>query len=136
MRVGIFTAGWWNRPPLCDPSQGFATKTSLAIAVRIMQGCGFGLSGSSMVNTAGGLSPGRIALKRFFDFFWPLVGVIAVAVSLWLLRQEFEGQAVGPEVWEHFKSIPLRHTFLAVLSTLVAYAALAWYDRIALLHLG
>jgi len=75
-------------------------------------------------------------MKRFFDFFWPLVGVMAVAVSLWLLRREFEGEAVGPEVWEHFKSIPLGHTLLAILSTLVAYAALAWYDRIALLHLG
>src|SRR5262249_7774219 len=28
------------------------------------------------------------------------------------------------------------HHVLAILSTLVAYAALAWYDRIALLHLG
>ena len=75
-------------------------------------------------------------MKRFFDFFWPLVGVSAVAVSLWLLHSEFKGEAVGPEVWEHFKSIPLGHTLLAMLSTLVAYAALAWYDRIALLHLG
>jgi glycosyltransferase 2 family protein len=135
MRVGIFTAGWWNQRPQCDLTQGFETKTSLAIAARIMQGCGFGLSGSSMAKTAGGLSPGRKAMKRFFDFFWPAVGVLAVAVSLWLLRREFEGEAVGPEVWEHFKSIPQGHTFLAILSTLVAYAALAWYDRIALLHL-
>jgi glycosyltransferase 2 family protein len=102
---------------------------------RIMQGCGLGFSGSSMVVAAGGLSQGRIGMKRFFDFFWPIVGVLAVAVSLWLLRREFEGEAVGPEVWEHFKSIPPGHTLLAIFSTLVAYAALAWYDRIALLHL-
>jgi glycosyltransferase 2 family protein len=75
-------------------------------------------------------------MKRSLDFFWPVFGFAAVAVSLWLLHREFKGEAVGPEVWEHFKSIPLGHTLLAILSTLVAYAALAWYDRIALLHLG
>jgi uncharacterized membrane protein YbhN (UPF0104 family) len=75
-------------------------------------------------------------MKRILDFFWPLLGFAAVAVSLWLLHREFKGEAVGPEVWEHFKSISLGHSLLAILSTLVAYAALAWYDRIALLHLG
>ncbi|WP_036264045.1 lysylphosphatidylglycerol synthase domain-containing protein [Methylocapsa aurea] len=75
-------------------------------------------------------------MKRIFDFFWPLVGLIAVAVSLWLLYREFRGASVGPEVWEHLKSISPMRYLLAILSTLVAYAALAWYDRIALLHLG
>jgi uncharacterized membrane protein YbhN (UPF0104 family) len=78
----------------------------------------------------------RRAMKRILDFFWPLVGFAAVAVSLWLLHREFKGEAVGPEVWEHLKSISVGHYLLAILSTLVAYAALAWYDRIALLHLG
>ncbi|MCI0468313.1 MAG: UPF0104 family protein [Beijerinckiaceae bacterium] len=75
-------------------------------------------------------------MKRILDFFWPVLGFAAVAVSLWLLHREFQGEAVGPEVWEHFKSISLGHHLLAILSTFVAYAALAWYDRIALLHLG
>lgn len=75
-------------------------------------------------------------MKRILDFFWPVIGFIAVVVSLWLLHKEFKGESVGPEVIEHFKSIPPSHTILAMLSTLVAYAALAWYDRIALLHLG
>ena len=35
-----------------------------------------------------------------------------------------------------FAAIPASRWFLAVLSTLVAYVALAWYDRIALFHLG
>ena len=78
----------------------------------------------------------RRTMKRILDFFWPVVGFAAVAVSLWLLHSEFKGEAVGPEVWEHLKSISLGHYLLAMLSTLVAYAALAWYDRIALLHLG
>lgn len=75
-------------------------------------------------------------MKRLLDFFWPVTGFAAVAVSLWLLHNEFEGEAVGPEVWDHLKSISLTHHALAIFSTLVAYAALAWYDRIALLHLG
>jgi glycosyltransferase 2 family protein len=75
-------------------------------------------------------------MKRILDFFWPLLGFVAVAVSIWALHRQFKGEAVGPEVWEHFRSIPLGNTLLAILSTLVAYAALAWYDRIALLHLG
>lgn len=75
-------------------------------------------------------------MKRILDFFWPLIGFAAVAVSLWLLHKEFKGEAVGPDVWEHVKSISLGHHLLAIFSTLVAYAALAWYDRIALLHLG
>jgi uncharacterized membrane protein YbhN (UPF0104 family) len=78
----------------------------------------------------------RRAMKRILDFTWPLMGLAAVAVSLWLLHREFKGEAVGPEVWDYLKSISPGNYLLAVLSTLVAYAALAWYDRIALLHLG
>jgi glycosyltransferase 2 family protein len=80
--------------------------------------------------------PLRRAMKRILDFVWPLMGLAAVAVSLWLLHREFKGEAVGPEVWDHLKSISPGNYLLAVVSTLVAYAALAWYDRIALLHLG
>jgi uncharacterized membrane protein YbhN (UPF0104 family) len=75
-------------------------------------------------------------MKRFFDFFWPLVGLAAVAVSLWLLYKEFQGAAIGSQVWENLKEIPPRDYLFAIGSTLVAYAALAWYDRIALRHLG
>jgi glycosyltransferase 2 family protein len=78
----------------------------------------------------------RRVMKRILDFVWPLMGLAAVAVSLWLLHREFKGEAVGPEVWDYLKSISPGNYLLAGLSTLVAYAALAWYDRIALLHLG
>jgi hypothetical protein len=78
----------------------------------------------------------RRVMKRILDFVWPLMGLAAVAVSLWLLHREFKGEAVGPDVWHYLKSISPGRYLLVVLSTLVAYAALAWYDRIALLHLG
>ena len=40
------------------------------------------------------------------------------------------------DVWDSLTAVPAHRYALAALSTLVAYAALAWYDRIALLHLG
>ncbi len=75
-------------------------------------------------------------MKRLLDFFWPIVGLTVVGVSLWLLHQEFRGEAVGAHVWANLKAIGFGHYSLAVAATLIAYAALAWYDRIALLHLG
>ena len=39
-------------------------------------------------------------------------------------------------VWHQLASISTAHYTMAVLCALLAYAALAWYDRIALLHLG
>jgi uncharacterized membrane protein YbhN (UPF0104 family) len=75
-------------------------------------------------------------MKRILDFIWPAIGLIAVVASLWLLQKEFKGEAVGPEVWQYLKAIPPTRYAMAVLCTLVAYGALAWYDRIALIHLG
>ncbi len=75
-------------------------------------------------------------MKRILDFLWPAIGVLAVVVSVWLLYLEFRGQHVGPEVWRQLRAIPPSRYLLAIASTLVAYGALAWYDRIALRHLG
>jgi glycosyltransferase 2 family protein len=75
-------------------------------------------------------------MKRILDFVWPVVGLIVVGISLWLLHKEFHGNAVGAHIWANLKEISAAHFALAIASTLVAYAALAWYDRIALLHLG
>jgi uncharacterized membrane protein YbhN (UPF0104 family) len=75
-------------------------------------------------------------MKRFLDYLWPLIGLIAVVVSIWLLSKEFEGEAVASQVWQQLESIPPKQYVLSFLSALFAYAALAWYDRIALVHLG
>jgi glycosyltransferase 2 family protein len=75
-------------------------------------------------------------MKRLTEFVWPAIGVAALVVSIWLLDQQFRGQAIGPKVLADLKTIPLPQYGLAILATLVAYAALAWYDRIALMHLG
>ncbi len=74
-------------------------------------------------------------MKRHLNYLWPLIGIGAVVLSLWLLFRELRGLSFA-EVEGAFAAIPAGRWVLAVLSTLVAYLALAWYDRIALLHLG
>jgi glycosyltransferase 2 family protein len=108
-------------------------KLPLAIGASIVHGCRPGRRGA---HRGGAIHVLRRAMKRILDLVWPLMGLAAVAVSLWLLHREFKGEAVGPDVWHYLKSISPGNYLLAILSTLVAYAALAWYDRIALLHLG
>jgi uncharacterized membrane protein YbhN (UPF0104 family) len=75
-------------------------------------------------------------MKKILEYVWPVVGLLAVVGSFYLLYGEFRGEAVGEEVWADLKAIPLTHWGAAALCSLLAYAALAWYDRIALLHLG
>jgi uncharacterized membrane protein YbhN (UPF0104 family) len=75
-------------------------------------------------------------MKKFLDYLWPLVGLIAVVASLYLLYHEFKGENVGADVWEAIKAIPPHNYIAAGFCTILAYLALAWYDRIALLHLG
>jgi glycosyltransferase 2 family protein len=86
-------------------------------------------------SSASGPTDGRL-MKRFFEFVWPGLGLAAVIISIWLLHQQFRGNAVAPEVWADLKAISPGQYGLVVAATLIAYAALAWYDRIALLHLG
>jgi uncharacterized membrane protein YbhN (UPF0104 family) len=74
-------------------------------------------------------------MKRILEYVWPVVGLVAVCASIYLLYREFRGESVGPAVWADLKAIPPHRYALAALSTLGAYAALAWYDRIALIHL-
>ena len=75
-------------------------------------------------------------MKRVRNLFWPAIGIAAVVASLLLLIRTFQGESVGPLIWLQLRSIPPMSCALAVASTFVAYAALAWYDRIALLHLN
>ena len=78
----------------------------------------------------------RRLMKRFFEFVWPVIGIAAVIVAIFLLHRQFRGEAVGTQVWAAIRALPPSQFILAMLATLTAYAALAWYDRIALLHLG
>jgi glycosyltransferase 2 family protein len=76
-------------------------------------------------------------MKKYAEYIWPLIGLAAVVGSFYLLYHEFEGEkSIGADVWAALTAISLHNYLLAGASTLLAYAALAWYDRIALLHLG
>ena len=74
-------------------------------------------------------------MKRYLNYLWPVIGIGAVVLSLWLLFRELRGLSFA-EVEAAVTAIPAGRWLLAILATLVAYLALAWYDRIALLHLG
>lgn len=68
-------------------------------------------------------------------YIWPVVGVAAVAFSVWLLYHELRGLSLD-ELWDSLTAITGRDWLLAAAATLVAYGALAAYDHLALLHLG
>lgn len=74
-------------------------------------------------------------MKKKLEFVWPVIGLAAVVFSFWLLYKEFQGNSIA-QVWGVLVAIPAHRYALAILATLGAYWALAWYDRIALLHLG
>lgn len=96
-------------------------------------------------------------MKRYLDYIWPIVGLVAVIWSVDLLWEKLKAEAATDaavqalldqgNLWQNIKIIASGigqkialispEAFLhAALATLVAYAALAWYDRIALIHLG
>jgi glycosyltransferase 2 family protein len=78
---------------------------------------------------------GILGMKRVQDIAWPVIGLGAVAVSSWFLFKELRGLSFA-SLREAIASISLGRWLLAIASTLLAYSALAWYDRIALMHLG
>ena len=45
-------------------------------------------------------------MKRALDFFWPVLGMVAVLVAFWLLAREFRGEAVRRDVIEALRAIP------------------------------
>jgi hypothetical protein len=100
----------------------------------------------------------RKSLARYAsDLAWPLISLLSVGLSLWLLQQKLEAevsadpvvraalaegafwsdmQVVSSAILDRLVEIPLQGYLFAAAATLVAYAALAWYDRISLNYLG
>lgn len=68
-------------------------------------------------------------------YIWPAVGFAAVIFSIWLLYHELRGLSLD-ELWDSLMAISARDWTLAIGATLLAYGALAGYDRLALMHLG
>jgi len=74
-------------------------------------------------------------MRKYADYIWPVVGLCAVVFAGWLLYRELSGISLA-EISGAIRAIPLKNWVGAICATIVAYGALAWYDRIALLHLG
>lgn len=74
-------------------------------------------------------------METIKKYIWPFIGLCAVVFSFYLLWREFQGSTLN-DVWNALGRVGRLDFFLAFLATLGAYAALAGYDRIALLHLN
>ncbi len=72
---------------------------------------------------------------KWKDYVWPAIGLAAVVLSAWLLYGELRGISLD-DVGDGLFAISLHQWLFAALSSLAAYAALAGYDHIALLHIG
>lgn len=69
------------------------------------------------------------------DLIWTLIGLGAVLLSSYLLYHEVRTISFA-EIADSLHAISQRNWLLAAGATLGAYCALAWYDRIAIAHLG
>ncbi|WP_074381252.1 lysylphosphatidylglycerol synthase transmembrane domain-containing protein [Bartonella doshiae] len=69
------------------------------------------------------------------QFMWPFIGILAMLISIRILYIKLSAISFG-DVLERLSNLSAHHWLLAGLCSLLAYAALAGYDRIALQHLG
>lgn len=69
------------------------------------------------------------------DWIWTIIGLAAVVLSCYLLYQEIRTISLD-ELSDSLYAIRPHNWLMAAGATLGAYCALAWYDRIALAHLG
>ena len=72
---------------------------------------------------------------KWKDYVWPVVGLAAVVFSGWMLYNELRGISAS-DVIDGLAAIPPHRWLMAAFGALVAYAALAGYDHIALTHIG
>ena len=74
-------------------------------------------------------------MVRKSDLAWTVIGLLAVVLSCYLLYKEIRTISLA-ELAESLRAIPFSNWLMAAGATLGAYTALAWYDRIAIAHLG
>ena len=69
------------------------------------------------------------------DWIWTVIGLAAVVFSCYLLYREIRTISLD-ELTDSLHAIRAHNWLMAAGATLGAYVALAWYDRIAIAHLG
>lgn len=72
---------------------------------------------------------------KWKDYIWPLIGIMAVIVSAWLLYKELRSISLE-DVIDSLTAITLKQWLLSAACALLSYMSLAGYDRIALKHLN
>jgi glycosyltransferase 2 family protein len=73
-------------------------------------------------------------MQRIMDRLWLVIGLAAVMFTGWLLYRELRGHSPG-EFLSAIRAISPSRWLLALISTALAYSALACYDQLALAHL-
>ena len=68
-------------------------------------------------------------------YIWPLIGIVAMVVSIYILYHKLSAISFS-DITGRLGALSPHHWVLAAFFALIAYAALAGYDRIALQHLG
>jgi uncharacterized membrane protein YbhN (UPF0104 family) len=69
------------------------------------------------------------------DAIWPIIGIGAVVFSCWLLFREVRTISLD-EIWASFTAITGWQWAGSLASAALAYVMLAYYDRLALRHIG
>ncbi|WP_439272127.1 lysylphosphatidylglycerol synthase transmembrane domain-containing protein [Pseudochrobactrum sp. HB0163] len=72
---------------------------------------------------------------KWKDYIWPVIGIGAVIVSVWLLYKELRSISLE-DVIDSMTAITLKQWLLSAGCALLSYMSLAGYDRIALKHLN
>lgn len=71
----------------------------------------------------------------FRKYGWPVLGLVVVAISIYLLYRELRGLSLD-DLGDSFEAITWRHWLLSLAGAVFAYIALAAYDALALRYLG
>jgi glycosyltransferase 2 family protein len=69
------------------------------------------------------------------DYLWAAVGIGAVGLAVWVLLGELRGISLD-DVYDSLAAIPPQGWVLSALGAVLAYAAIAGYDHMALSHIG
>ncbi|WOC17065.1 lysylphosphatidylglycerol synthase transmembrane domain-containing protein [Pseudochrobactrum sp. MP213Fo] len=72
---------------------------------------------------------------KWKDYIWPIIGLAAVIISVWLLYKELRSISLE-DVIDSLTAITLKQWLLSAGCALLSYMSLAGYDRIALKHLN
>lgn len=110
-------------------------------ALAMVQGCGTWRKTICLTDSIlGGMrgSENRLGAARVMswkDYFWASIGFVAVGVAVWVLWHELRGISFD-DFWVSITAIKWHNWVMALLGAVLAYAAIAGYDHMALSHIG